>query len=462
MNITLYSGFKKAINSTKVPTGGRTVSVRLKDNCSILKPVFRLKTNDTNFNYVKWNNSYYYVEDIEHLINEEIAIHCVRDPMATFKGDIGGSKQYVIRSASNYNEYIADNKYPTFNIALTQTLMIDDLQDQINTLGTVVIGLINDTTNRSVTYYAFETSSDDFKDILTYMFTGAYLDSSTLAIAKEMQKELFNPIQYVVSAMWFPIPKSSISTFSDLNVKFGWWETLLSADAIPESGRVYSEIYSAFNIPRHPQANQFGKYMNGSPYTTYDLHCWGFGSIPIDSLPFVNDNKMRVGVQVDLFTGVAELYVTDNRGAVLAKQSCQFGIPFQLSQITQNLVQGAVTTMGTAISSITSFAAGNKLQATLGIANGIVNAIDCAMPQIRTVGSAGSKVQFATTPQLTCKYYEQVQHDTPNIGRPLMEVKTVSSLSGYMECSNVDLVTSATPEEKKVIINYMENGFFYE
>ena len=462
MNITVYDNFKKAVNSTKRPTGGQSISVRLKDNCSVTEPVFRLKSNDKNINYVKWDNNYYNVDNVEFLANEEIALHCSRDPMATFKDDIGSNEQYIIRAASAYNEYIADNKYPTFNTAITQTLLISDLQNQINTLGTVVIGLINDTSNRSVTYYAFETSSQQFKDILTYMFTGAYLDSSTLAIAKEMQKELFNPIQYVVSAMWFPIPKSSISTFTDMNVKFGWWETFLSADAIPESGRVYSEIYSAFNIPRHPQADRFGKYMNGSPYTTYDLHCWGFGSIPIDSLPFVIDNKMRVGVQVDLFTGVAELYVTDNRGAVIARQSCQFGIPFQLSQITQNLVQGAVTTIGTAISSITSFAAGNKLQATLGIANGIVNAIDCAMPQIRTVGSAGSKVQFATTPQLTCKYYEQVQHDTPNIGRPLMEVRTVSSLSGYMECSNVDLVTSATPSEKESIISMMENGFFYE
>ena len=50
MNITVYDNFKKAVNSTKQPSGGRTISVRLKDNCSVVNPVFRLKSNDKAIN----------------------------------------------------------------------------------------------------------------------------------------------------------------------------------------------------------------------------------------------------------------------------------------------------------------------------------------------------------------------------------------------------------------------------
>lgn len=461
-NVTFYNGFKKAINSTKRPTGGSSTDVKLKGGCSIIQPVFKLSRNNENINYVKWNDNYYYVDDITHLLNNEIEVSCTRDPLATFKNDIGSSKQFVARSASAYNGLVCDDKYPTYNIANTQTLLLDQLNNQINMSGTVVIGIINNTNNRSVSYYAFSPSDDEFKAILTYMFTGAYLDSSTLAITKEIQKELLNPIQYVVSAMWFPIAKSSISTFSDLNVKFGWWETFLSADSIPEGSRIYDGFGEAFNLPRHPQATTNGLYMNGSPYTKYDLHCWGFGTLPIDTLPFVNNPRCHVEVRVDLFTGIAELTIRDDRGANLVTQSTQFGIPFQLSQITQNLFHAGFTTIASATSAVTSFMAGNVVGGALGVANGISSGIQNCMPQIRSIGSTGSKVQFDIQPQVTCQYYYQVPHDDVTMGRPLMDIRTISSLNGYIECLNVDLVTAATPAEKNEIINYMQNGFFYE
>ena len=42
MVIECYSGFQKKPNSTKQPSGGSTKTVRLKDNCSVLNPVFLL------------------------------------------------------------------------------------------------------------------------------------------------------------------------------------------------------------------------------------------------------------------------------------------------------------------------------------------------------------------------------------------------------------------------------------
>lgn len=462
-NVTFYNGFKKAINSTKRPTGGSSTNVKLKGGCSIIHPVFKLNRNSEGINYVKWGSNYYYVDDIAHLLNDEIEVTCTRDPMATFKEDIGSSSQFVARSASAYNGLICDDKYPTYNIANTQTGMISQLQNQISTTGTVVIGIVNDYTNRGVTYYAFDPTASNFKSIMQYLFGDDILDNSVLDIPIKIQKELLNPMQYVVSAMWFPIPTSSVVSIIDGNVKVGWWTSDVTAKVITEDGRVYDDIIqSGIAIPRHPQAETLGLYMNGAPYTKIDLHCWGFGTIPIDPLPFVSDNHMRIQVLVDLYTGVADLVVQDNRGADLVVQSAQFGIPFQLSQITQNLLNVGITSIGSAISSATSFGAGNVIGGTLGLANGIISGVKNSMPQVRTLGSVGSKVQFAITPQLTCQYYYQVPHDIQTLGRPLMDVRTISSLSGYTECINVDLVTSATPSEKRTIIENMEKGFFYE
>ena len=46
MNIKVWSNFSKRKNSTKQPTGGSTITVTLKDQCSILSPVFILSTLD--------------------------------------------------------------------------------------------------------------------------------------------------------------------------------------------------------------------------------------------------------------------------------------------------------------------------------------------------------------------------------------------------------------------------------
>lgn len=460
MNITVYDDFKKAVNSTKRPTGGRSISVRLKDNCSVVNPVFRLKSNDKNINYVKWDNNYYNVDNVEFLANEEIAVHCTRDAMATFKGDIGSSSQYVVRSSNAFNGLICDNKYPTYNIANTQTAMLDTLQNQISTTGVIIVGIINKNANRGVEYYAFDPSTSSFRAFMNYMFSDVWLDASTLQISKEIQKELINPMQYIVSSMWFPIAKSNLNLASDYNLTFGWWDSEIEGEVLVE--RIYDGIGVAFNLPRHPQAENFGVYMNGSPYTKYDLKCWNFGSIPIESLVFVGNNRMHIRILVDLFTGVGEINVSDDRGAVIYKQASQFGVPFQLSQLNQNIMTGITSMIASGVSAYTSFKAGNVVGGTLGVANGIVSGITNAMPQLNTTGSTGSRVQFYLTPEVTCQYYYQTPHDVNEFGRPLMEVRQISSLSGYIECDHVHLNTSATPPEKDSIIQMMESGFFYE
>lgn len=58
MQITLFSGFSKEHNSTKQPTGGTAVNCYLKDNTSLINPVFILDSADFSVNYVQWGSRY--------------------------------------------------------------------------------------------------------------------------------------------------------------------------------------------------------------------------------------------------------------------------------------------------------------------------------------------------------------------------------------------------------------------
>lgn len=446
MNITVYDNFKKAVNSTKRPTGGRSISVRLKDNCSVVNPVFRLKSNDKNINYVKWDNNYYNVDDVEFLVNEEIAVHCTRDAMATFKDDIGSSKQYVTRSSSTFNTNVQDMRYPTLANPITTYQPLSIINSDFNKGGYVVGVISND--SEGVTYYRL--SRRDLKGLLSYMFSDNWLLASDIGV--ELQKELINPFQYISSIMWFPFLEGGGGSFDD-EISFGFWgNTNCYGHIIDDSNR--SDISTDhINVNRHPQANSRGNYLNGAPYTRIMLEAFCFGTIPIDANYLVEDDSLTVRILTDLYTGVGELIIS-NRGHVISKHTAQVGVPIQISQMTQSLIKTAMSV----VSTVGDFATKNFV----GGIQGIGNTIQSAMPQIQTTGSVGSKVAYVRPCGVYTQFYSIVEEDNATIGRPLMETRQISSLSGYIECSNVDLITHATPSEKEQIISLMEKGFFYE
>lgn len=78
--INVYSNFKKKHNSTKVPSGaGKRVYVDLKEVTSRENPTFLIDGIDLDVNYVKWDDHYYFVNDIS-LNNRYIyEVSCTQD-----------------------------------------------------------------------------------------------------------------------------------------------------------------------------------------------------------------------------------------------------------------------------------------------------------------------------------------------------------------------------------------------
>lgn len=156
MVIEVFSGFSKKPNSTKRPSGGSLVTVRLKDNCSVLNPVFLLTGYNLSHNYVKWGSRYYYIDDIVIVGNELAEYHCSTDALATFKDVIGASNQYVSRSASSYNLRVVDNYYPalalnTHNASIVESPFTKDIDSGCYIIG--IQGKGSGGNGGAVTYY---------------------------------------------------------------------------------------------------------------------------------------------------------------------------------------------------------------------------------------------------------------------------------------------------------------------
>lgn len=451
MQITLFSGFSKEHNSTKQPTGGTAVNCYLKENCSLIHPVFVLDGASFSTNYVQWGSRYYFVDDVVSIRNSAVEIHCSVDPLASWKTEIGASSQYVIRSSSAYDEYIIDHMYPADVRTSISTVEIDLGLSTQNT--SYVLGVVNSesTASGGITYYCMTAGM--MAQLLSYLFGGNWLDAPLTELSLELQKELVNPFQYIVSCMAFPFDVFD-SGFPTQMIKFGYWDTQMASYIIPESGR-YKNSFAGVTVPRHPQSSIRGAYLNSAPFTRMSLSAYGFGTCALDPQDFVSNTQLSLNLLVDKYTGTGKIRVSNNGdGNTLFELNGQIGVPIQISQITQNLVNAGLSGVATAVSAL----AGNPL----GVASGIASAVQSVMPQLHTAGSVGSMVNFLKKPILTMQFKNVVTVDNEHLGRPLMQRRTISAIPGFIIVEQPDVDIAGTTYEKDQIVNYMRSGFYYE
>ena len=448
ITITAYTGFSKRINSTKQPSGGQNIDVVLKHPTSVIHPTFLISGFSTSWNYIAWGNRYYFVDDIIVVSNTQAEYICSLDVLATYKDVIGLSSQYVVRAASDYDQYIIDSRYATLADPVGLNMFMPNIEgDMYNTGGAYVLGTISGGTESGVSYYHLTYS--DFEQFLDYMFAGSYLQSADIDV--NLQKELLNPFQYIASCMWFPFLDGTGGHFGD-TIKFGYWDSGCAGKLLDESERTYRQS-DDLQLDEHPQAATRGKYLNGAPFTRRTIEVFGFGQIPLDPSWFVRNNNCTVMVKVDMFTGVGELTVESAGGTVLKTQA-QLGVPIKISQVASSVIAPAISAIG----AIGDIVTGNYLGAVKGVGNAVLSAV----PQVQTSGMMGSKIDYLHAPRIVSQFYYVADEDNATIGRPLCKVKQINTLSGYIECENVDVDSVGTSAEKRAIIDFMEGGFFYE
>lgn len=475
MSISIgFTTESKKENSTKQRTMSTTHNCLLKNGCSLLYPTLLLELDTDTFpTYTgfKIENRYYSTTDIKSVRQNLFEISGKVDVLASYKSEILASSQLVSRQQNTYSPLLADKLYPSYNKIDTEQISLN-LTPALSSDGVYVVGIINPDAKNGVSYYTLGETS--FRQLMSFLFSDVWLPSQTAAeITQDLQKELINPFQYIVSCTWYPFSQFA----GDLaNIKFGFWDTAdysggpIRAGLLSESQRIYS-FECTGNMPRHPQASTHGINMNGSPYTRYSLECWCFGSIAIDPLPFVQNNAFACEIDVDVFTGSAILYLNDANGVRQIKESASFGCPIQISQAVTDPIKNGAGIAGAGLGAIAAtglfgiaapVALSTQIAGVAGMGAGIMTALEACFPQVQSKGSIGSKISFMWTPRIQASYFKLPDLAPDRVGRPLMSEVTLSSLSGYTVCVNPAIDLSATDPEEQEVINYMSNGFYIE
>lgn len=471
-NINFYF-FTKAKNSTKRPEGdGVSYHCELIQGTSTYNPTITLNIGvanvaRTNYCYIPELGRYYFVTNWsweDGLWSADLET----DVLATWKIDIGNLTAYVLRSASEYDGYIQDGMYPIKSKA-THTIALPGAIKKFNPFygqGTFILGVYashSDSQIGTTTYYAL--SESEFKDIMTQVFNPSGYPQSD--ISQELLTALFNPIQYVTSCVWLPFKKDVIPTDQQNGFYYGWWMIEVigsgaSVDVVANDGIIVIES-TDIELPKHPQQGR-GKYLNGSPYSSYQISAYEIGQLDIN--PDVDATKIKLTYRVDVTTGKCICRIKQYNGTTeLQDLGCMdmlLGIPIQISSSATNILGG----LGSMASSVTAGAISASVKNPAGVISGLLSgvesAVDCFKTNYNKVGVNGGGASISGFINLVAKFYEVADEDRTDKGRPLCKVRKLNTLSGYIQCAESEYSLPCYGAEYEAISAYLSGGFFYE
>ena len=461
-----FYNFAKRENSTYRPGGsGASYSCVLKDNSSIANPtiILDLDTDDApgwNYAYIGEFNRYYYVSDWTWIQNRLWSASLSTDLLATFRDQIGAADMYVLRSSAAYDGNIVDNYYPVKanatvtakHLALPWTNFSD---------GCVVIGVVAETAQLgSAVYYALNL--DEFSDLVSALLDDSLLENSGFLTADAsipLQKSLLDPLSYIKSAVYLPIPYDTLrGTSEDVHV---WtWDNLgvngkkLSMTA-PD---LFTEL--EITLDPHPLSATRGNYLNVSPYTKALFQFIPFNAIEIDTTVTATNRTLTIRYFINPFDGSGTLQLFCGVD-MLGTQSAQVGVPIQLSQITKDYLGFGQSTLNAAGNVLQNILSGNVLGSVAGTLTGIGNGFQALTPRVSSLGANGTFSHLHYTPSLYQEFYIPVDEDLEHAGRPLCQIRRVDTLPGYLLIKDAEIDIPGFAGEAEAVRAYLEGGFFY-
>ena len=131
------------------------------------------------------------------------------------------------------------------------------------------------------------------------------------------------------------------------------------------------------------------------------------------------------------------------------------GVPIQISQVNTDTFNGVSGLVNSAISALS----GNYAGALSGV---MASVGDLTQTRANSIGYNGSFLECFMSHKLVSEFYYQADADNTDHGKPLMQTKTISTLSGYIKCADGHFAGACYESERAEINNYLVNGFYYE
>lgn len=468
MIVLFYSGFYKRRNSTKQPSGGTSKTVYLKEGTSMMRPTFVLSTVDWSWNYAHWGARYYYVTDIVSQGNETFEVHCELDTLATFRADIGSYSTLISRAASDQNYDVVDSIYPAKTVPITKRVQITNpgLFTTNFKSGTFLIGTSGRRGLRVyVMSYTQATAAMSALFPQNAMTLNAWVDA---AINTATMGGSASATQFITFYRWMPLLFSSVSALCDSANEFyvGPWNmcdgAILTGPIHYVSNNInYGVFNTSFTFPARDDNGSRGKWEYLAPFAQYSIYAPPFGIIPIDAAYLVSSGRSIVfDLMVEFLSGNATLRVYYNISQSGPKMQGLYthNLACDLRQAGGSINVAGI--LGGAASAVAAYFEKDYV----GMGASITSAAAATIPQTSSVGGGGSGPtgDLGENWYAYATYFDPIDENQAELGRPLAEVKQISTLSGYVQCANAKLALPGHAEEMTEVNTLLNSGIFYE
>ena len=481
-----FGVFAKRRNSTKVPTTELSDSwtVTLKETTSQDRPTFIVTGNNFNHNYCEWDNKYYFIEDIESLRNNEIAIHCVLDPLATYKTQILASTQFVSYSSVSGGAYLPDTRIPILKDA-TVSRATTTMNFLFTDGGFYVLTAVGkdgchtycaDITNLKALINDLSTWKDDiFNDFMLNIQPPATVEAglenlyTIVARSGAIGNAYRDAPSCIRSCIWVPF-FASFFTDTSTRLYLGQYDTGLNLFTCKSTPVTRT---ATVTIPW--QSSGWQRAICEDVYLYLPLV--GMVSVPSDEI--VKESSISITWSATATDGCiayqvkAGFQIIGTYGA-----NCSVNYPIGISQqastgeIVQTAFAGTQRTVSAGISAASSIN-------PIGIAGGVVeagmSAIDAAYQTANVaatyhnscIGGIGGGAGTGLSLDCTCftVYHPPViapanMKDT--MGLPTMKPMALSTLTGFCQCANAHVEAPATAGELNAIDAMLNSGIYIE
>ena len=450
MTIKTWSNFSKRKNSTKQPPiAGTDVVCTLKEATSIENPTFVLNSNDFTINYVQAFGHYYYVNDIKSVRNDVIEINCTQDVLATYKTAIGNTSAYILYDTTANTEQV-DHRLSVVTTPTVQSTLAA-LRSDISDAGSYIVSLTGEHTVGSyvVTRSALDALMPDISTVFDSFIQGNTPFEAIRDSIKQMVSTGSVP-QNIRDVRWIPFTVAG----DVLTPLYVGQYAAINANGVQVSGMLINNRIDTdtvtLNIPW-----QFTDWRNSDSNTQLQLYIPFVGLVNYPASAIKNVSTISVDTSLDRITGdiAIEVYALNE---VLGTYGVSTGVSIPLgasgvtaTNIVNNVLAGAA--------SIASFNAGGVISA----------GISAMTPLSQSVGGISSGAGSGLPKWLQ---FTSICHDTvvsPSsvssvMGTPANAVKTISTLSGYVQCSGASVDVACLEKDRDEINSYLNSGFFYE
>lgn len=474
--ICYFSVLNKRINSTKRPQGGTAFDITLKDDTSLLQPEIYLKwpgsgsPTEYNFCYIPDFSRYYWISNWTYTERQWAASLTV-DVLSSWKTEIGASSKYVLRSAAAYDPHVLDTMYPATGESqdLEWTAAFGIPVNPVNG-GAYILSVAGSAPNTPTVggcgYYV--CSPAEITNIINNAFNTVqsaingqpaqgnnWLESILLWIGNNFIKGVSDISKFINSIMWVPLSPGDISSGS-VRVFLG----------VVDVGEAHP-----LTVPRATKQLDFSltgidpdqdwEWM--SPYAYYTFEMLPFGVVPLDSVPVLKYKMIKCNIVIDVISGIGtmKIYGVESGATMylIAERSAQMGVPIQLGGYNINYVSALSNVVGGIASGAITGGLPGALQSG---ASGIGDAVKSMIPDAITDGRSGGTGALETIGKIHCRRLLHTPQDITEQGRPLCEIRTLSTLPGFILCRDGDITAPATDGELQQISQYLTGGFYYE